>query len=446
MGSRLRFVLLCGDATRDRTDLIDEETIPTAYVRTVYNGATPSDRWLALPSDDAKTGALAIGRLPFRDPKEMDAYVDRVIRAETTPPADASRRTLRFVTSEGRFGPVVDNALESLFTKVVADNISPAYDVEVTFANPRSSYCWPPSRFHQHVISSLNEGCLFYTYVGHGFAQGFDALQVGESRYPILRSSDVPQVSVTGTPPAMFVIACTTATFDAPNEVGVGERLLARPNGPLAYWGATRICHPLWNSLVGRQIAIDAFEKPDLRLGELVNAAVDQVVKPDPARKDPMRGMIELVARGMLAGTVGADRLYLEGSWMYVLLGDPALKLPRPKEDLSPTAARTATGVSVKVAASLPDGTEVEMSVEVPRNVIVRRETKAGGTADEQMVARHDNANDKALARARGTMKGGIVTFEASIPEGWRTRALVVKANAVAGGDVHVGGIRLEAP
>ncbi len=349
----LRFVLLCGDATRDRTDLIDEETIPTAYVRTVYNGATPSDRWLALHSDDAKTGALAIGRLPFRDPKEMDAYVDRVIRAETTPPADVSRRTLRFVTSEGRFGPMVDNALESLFTKVVADNISPAYDVEVTFANPRSSYCWPPSRFHEHVISSLNEGSLFYTYVGHGFAQGFDALQVGASRYPILRSSDVPQVSITGTPPAMFVIACTTATFDAPNELGVGERLLARPNGPLAYWGATRICHPLWNSLVGRQIAIDAFLKPELRLGELLNAAVDQVVKPDPARKDPMRGMIELVARGMLAGTVGADRLYLEGSWMYVLLGDPALKLPRPKEDLTPTATRTANG-PVRDGGGLP--------------------------------------------------------------------------------------------
>lgn len=443
---RLRFVLLCGDATRDRTDLIDEETIPTAYVRTVYNGATPSDRWLALPSDDATTGALAIGRLPFRDPKEMDAYVDRVILAETTPRTDAGRRTLRFVTSEGRFGPTVDAALEGLFTKVVAENISPAYDVEVTFANPKSSYCWPPSRFHEKVISSLNEGSLFYTYVGHGFAQGFDALQVGDSRYPILRSSDVPQVSITGTPPAMFVIACTTATFDAPNEVGVGERLLARPNGPLAYWGATRVCHPLWNSLVGRQIAIDAFEKPDLRLGELLNASVDQVVKPDPARKDPQRGLIELVARNMLAGTVGADRLYLEGSWMYVLLGDPALELPRPREDLVPTATRTATGLSVKVEGALPDGAEVEMTVEVPRNAIVKRESKAGGTPDEKMAARHANSNDKALARARGTMKGGLVTFEVEVPEGWRTRALVVKASAVAGGDVHVGGIRMAAP
>jgi hypothetical protein len=237
----------------------------------------------------------------------------------------------------------------------------------------------------------------------------------------------------------MFVIACTRR-FDAPNEIGVEERLLARANGPLAYWGATRICHPLWNSLVGRQIAIGQPGGPPP--GRALNAAVDCQAR--SRAWTPCTAPV--VARGMLAGTVGADRLYLEGSWMYELLGDPALKLPRPKEDLTPTATRTANGLSVTVAGSLPDGTVVEMAVEVPRNVSVRRESKAGGTPDEQMIARHDNANDKALARARGKLKDGVVTFAAEIPEAWRTRALVVKASAVAGGDVHVGGIRLEAP
>ena len=60
-----------------------------------------------------------------------------------------------------------------------------------------------------------------------------------------------PNITVKGTPPAMFVIACTTALFDDPKIRSVGERLMDRWNGPLAYYGATRVCHPAWNSIVG---------------------------------------------------------------------------------------------------------------------------------------------------------------------------------------------------
>ena len=54
-------------------------------------------------------GGPSVGRLPFRKAAEMDAYVERLVRYETEPPADRSRRTLRFVTGEGL---VIDSRLQ----------------------------------------------------------------------------------------------------------------------------------------------------------------------------------------------------------------------------------------------------------------------------------------------------------------------------------------------
>src|SRR5262249_36175556 len=155
-------------ATLDRSDLAKEETIPTGYAPTKYNGATATDRVLVL-AEGAKTGGPAVGRLPFRTGAAMDAYVDRVIATETKPPADVTRRTLRFVTSEGRFGPAIDGLIERLFRGIVATRIPAAYDAEITFASATSDFLWPPRAFNEKVIQGINDGALFETYVGHGW-------------------------------------------------------------------------------------------------------------------------------------------------------------------------------------------------------------------------------------------------------------------------------------
>ena len=446
-GHTPRFLLLAGDAMRDVVD--DPRTsIPTAYGRTMYNGATASDRLLVRSGLDKGVKPPSVGRLPFRDAATMDAYVDRVIAYETKPPADATRRLLRFVTSEGRFGPIIDTLLQNLFENVVSEEIPPAYDVEVTFASANSAYCWPPSKFHEKVIGGLNEGALFYTYVGHGWAEGFDSLRVGKSRFPILRSQDVPQVNVTGTPPAMFVVACTTATFDDPDQTGVGELLLARPHGPLAYWGATRVCHPAWNSFIGRQIAMTIFKDPNRRIGEVLDAAVAAVLTPDP--EDKGRKVIEMGARTLTPGSVPLERILEEGASMYALLGDPAVRIALPKNDLVVTTALeevthgTDSPVTVTVKGPFADGTRVQTSIEVPRNVRVGRDVEKGLSPDDAMRARHASSNDKALVRGEAVAKGGVAEVTLAVPGPWARRTLIAKAWCLSGDDVHQGSASVE--
>jgi hypothetical protein len=443
-GSGPRYLLLVGDADRD---LGTKDTIPTFYTRSVYNGATATDRPYGQPkATDAGPGAI-VGRLPFSNPRTLDAYVDRVIQAETKPPADDSRRTLRFIASEGRFGPGIDAAIEMLFKKVVA-GLPASMDVQVTFARAASEYGWPAAEFNQKVIGDLNAGSLYFTYVGHGWWNGFDDLRVEGRRYPILKSEHVTQVDINGTRPAMFVIACTTALHDDPAIRSVGERLMDRWNGPLAYFGSTRVCHPVWNSILGRQLAIESFAAPGRRLGEIIETAVRlSHAKPDPKATDlesTNRRAIEGIAASMLRNTkVDIDRLKDEGASMYVLLGDPALKLPYPKEDLTVAAERTAQGVSVTVTGPIPDGTEVFAAVEVPRTTTLALERDTAWSPEETMRRRHARSNDKSLASANAIAKGGRATFTFAAGADRTDQPLFAKAHAVFGDDVHEGSVEL---
>jgi hypothetical protein len=440
-GTTPRFLLLCGDAAFDRVELSREETIPTAFVPTKYNGATASDRPMVLAADQ-RTGGPALGRLPFGAAPAMEAYVDRVIAAETKPPADASRRTLRFITSEGRFGPAIDGLIERLFRGIVATRIPPAYDAEITFASANSDFLWPPSDFNEKVIRGINDGALFHTYVGHGWWDGFDTLRYEGARYPILRDKDAERIDVRGTPPVMFVVACTTARFDDPRTVSIGERILAQPRGPLAYWGATRACHPAFNSMAGRQLAIEMFGDSKRRLGEIVRDAVDAVVAPKGA--DNERAAIRAGTMMMLPKGEDIDRLYVEGSLMYVLLGDPALRVPLPQGDLAIDVKPTPERLDATIRApGLPDGTEISASLEIRRDLMLDLPAVPAGLGreakEEAIRARHARANEKVVARAKVVAKGGAASVSFDVPEAWRGKKLCVKAWAVYGGDVHQG-------
>lgn len=434
-----RYVVLVGDADRDRATA---DTIPTRYARTVYNGATATDR--PYVTDDGGTVRASIGRLPFTDPAALDAYVDRVIRAETKPPVDATRRAVRFVTSEGRFGAQIDALLENLFKEIVATHIPAAYDVSVTFARAQSDYGWPAAQFNDKVLDDLNAGSLFFTYVGHGWWNGFDDLRVDGKRYPILKNQHVDRVAIRGTPPAMFVIACTTALFDDPEVRGVGERLLDRPLGPLAYSGATRVCHPAWNSIVGRELAREMFLGDGRRLGDMIEAAVTAGLGPIP-EKDVMRRVIEFGAATMLKGAkVDVARLKPEGAAMYVLLGDPALALPIPVPDLGVTATRVAEGVEIAVTGPLPDGTDVTLAVEVPRTVPLPFERDPAWGPEETMRRRHDRANEKTVAEVVVKAKDGKVRAVLPVAAKRLGERLLPTATATVGTVVHVGEAKLE--
>lgn len=445
----LRFVVLAGDATLDRTDMRREMVLPALMARTLYNGATAADRLYVMP-EDRVTGGPSIGRLPFDDAASMNAWVDRLVRYETSPPVDPSRRLMRFITSEGRFGPFIDGLLENKFQAVVTNDVPPAYDIEVTFAAPRSPRLWPPPELNAKVIDGFNQGCLFYTYVGHGFAEGFDTLRVDGQRYRILHADDVDRIACARTPPATFVFACTTALFDAPGVEGIGERLLANPAGPIAYWGATRICHPAANAMYGSTLArAMAEDEGGRRLGEILDVARDRMLDAGP---DSGLQFLQFVTN-LLARGADASRLNLEASWMYVLLGDPATRVAFPRGDVAVEATADGPELRVVLRAPLPDGTVLHASLEAPRNQPIHAPEPVTDPTDPAAFAtirqNHDRVNDLAYARRDVEVHGGRAELVFDLPapdDDARPARLVVKAWALTPDDVHQGAVVVDLP
>lgn len=418
-GPPLRYVLLAGDALRDRADLATAgapglETLPVLLARTIYNGATPADALFVERERDSGVGAPVVGRLPFRTRAEAAAFVERLIAYETRPPVDATRGRVDFLANEARFGPLIDRLIESFFRGVVTRMIPAEMEVGLTFASATSPFLWPPREFGAKVLDDINRGALFYTYVGHGFAQGFDSLQIGAERHGVLHLSDVPRVDIRGTPPVLFAIACTTAEFDHPARTGLGEALLARPRGPIAYVGATRICHPAGNVFLGRSLARAMFRAGTAgarRLGDVLARARDEVL--DPSNDD--RTELSMVTAGaLLALPPGSslERLKREALWLYNLLGDPATRLALPDLALGVEAARAGEDVEVAVTGA-PEGAVVEVRLVLPRDrmhpgrPITRGLAPLDRGASEAIRTNHAHANDKVLRRARGTVEGG---------------------------------------
>ena len=427
----LRYVLLVGDATLDRADLVETPVLPTPLARTKFNGATSSDRLYVRPASGDK-GGPSIGRLPFRSPSVLRAFVDRLIAYETAPPIDASRHRLRFMASEGRFGAQIDSLLESTFRRVLAKHIPPAFDVEVTFASLKSPYLWPPASLSQKVIDDINDGALFMTYVGHGFEKGFDTLRVGNRRFPIFSLKDVEQVETRGLPPVVMVVACTTAMFDGVRGPGVDEALLARPKGPIACWGATRICHPAANALLGLELgAALGAARPGTRLGDLLDSARDSALSGGRGIYATGAKLLMVLMR-MQGYDIDQQRLMAEASWMYTLLGDPATALALPKPDVRLGVAAALDGdVHVDVAVEAPDGAQVLLRRMRHRNDPPPPEPLPGPpldpSLDAALRARHARMNDMTLAWTEGTIQDGRValTLEGPAQAGEVVQAIV---------------------
>ena len=450
----LRYLLLAGDATLDRGDLVSEPTIPTRMTRTMYNGATASDQAYVRDPAAPFTGP-SVGRLPFSKPATLKTFVDRLIRYETEPPAAATRRLLRFVTSEGRFGALIDGLIERIFRNVLADYLPPAYEIEITFASQSSPFLWPPREFGDKVLSALNEGSLFYTYIGHGWAHGFDQLHVGRERFPILTTKDLPRVDIQGVPPVMLILACTTARFDYPRSEGIGELLLQDPEGPIAYWGATRICHPAANSLVGYRLAARMGNLPQgTRLGDLMRESWRDVTDPERNKNDPPQKLLR-GGLGLFLGGVPTRVLAREGREMFALLGDPATSVAFPQNDLSvqthveevaETDPPTPATVNVRVTGPFKAGTEVHVSLERLRNRTVHTPTRIEDVLDPTSApairANHATMNDWALLRRTVLAEDGGVDLEFPLP---KDRAgLLVKAWVRTKTDIHQGAALLE--
>lgn len=392
-----KFLLLAGDADR----------VPTFVRKAAY----VSERFASDP--DLATDQLfgpAAGRFPADSPAELRAMAEKTVEYETSTPPGPWRRRIAFVTGEGGFGALVDTVIERQFSTLVADAIPAGYDVETAYAKASSPYFFYAPKFNDNAVRLLNEGPLFYVYVGHGMRTRMDDVRYKDFLYPIFEGKDAARVESKAGLPILVSIACNTGEFDSRLSDSIGEELFKRRRGPAAFIGGTRVTQPYGNALLGRHLIRQVFQSNARTLGEAMAGARDAVLGADDS---PLRLQADALA-ALVQGPGSLEPMRKDVILHYNLLGDPALAIRRPGHGLGvETRGPARPGRPLPLAGWAKDAPRVTLSLECPRDRFSTSTELGEGEIETAVARRYAAANEKALVRLDAPVFDGA--FEAVI-------------------------------
>ena len=445
----LKYIWLIGDTPsfgKANDSTISTDYLPAQAIRKY--GSDPeiaSDQPFA-DLDDDHVPDLVIGRLPVNTPNELSEQISKIIRYEQQSLGESRlpwKRKINFVAGTGGFGLVVDQMIEKVSKRVISDLIPPEFKTSMTYASWTSPYCPDPRKFSDEAIARLNEGCLFWVYVGHGQPHQLDFVRTPVGGYPILHPQQLPEVqSMTGCPIAIL-LACYTGAFDLVDDC-VAEQLMKRPAGPVAVLCGTRVTTPYGMSLMSIHLMEQYFERRVETLGELMLAAKRSLILEDAesrlSAEDSSTGeldqrtllcqQIELLNRALGQPGVDQDRERLEHAYLFHLLGDPLLRLPHPQKlELDvPLEAKPAERVVITGVA--PHAGELRLQLSYARDRLVhrtqrRQEFNRDPAALTQYQAVYEAANDRECVSTSTPLEAGPFAIELEIPEWARGRCVV---------------------
>jgi hypothetical protein len=406
-GGKLRFVLIVGDVN----------AVPCAYVMAQAINAYERDPRIATDNayadlDGDHIPDLAIGRMPARTPEEAKALLAKVIAYETSKDFTRWRRKVNLIAGVGGFGVMQDWAIETLTNMLLRDNVPLRYEVSLTYGSPKSPYCPHPRDFAGVALERFNEGALFVAYVGHGHATGVDEIRYEGKRYPILAKQHLPLIESKHGAPISVFLACSTGKYDGKKEC-LAVEILRRPRGPVAIIASSRVSMPYANGMFAKEILDAAFIGEAETLGELMVRAKRRLVTPD--QNDERRRLIETIAATFYKPTDPKGRAVerREHVHLYNLLGDPAMRIPRPAALTVTCAQEISAGKRLKIVGESSMAGDLLVELARMRSAPVSPRP-AGDKSRKAFNRAYRDANNRIVSAFVSKMKAG--RFEVVLP------------------------------
>jgi hypothetical protein len=361
----LKYVLLVGDAWPVESQAAAERGVPADHAAAEVNVRWGSEPEIATDNGYADLDGdlvpdVAVGRLPVRSAAELQGLVARIRRYEEAELRGEWRRRVNFVAGVGGFGAIADRAIEAAARSIIGQGVPACYVTSMTHASWQSPYCPDPARFRETVCRRIDEGCLFWVYIGHGQRREVDRLRTPEGAYGILSADDAAKLRAEAHPPIAVLLACYTGAFDG-DEDCLAESLLRAPGGPIAVLAGSRVTMPYGMSVLGMELIAEVFGSGSGTLGELVMRAKRNTLRAE--RRDAQSQAIDALAR--MLSPAGHDLLAerREHVLLFNLLGDPLLRLRLPEQAEVIADGRTAAGsqLQVRVRSRLIGRAKVEL-------------------------------------------------------------------------------------
>ncbi|MGL4550487.1 MAG: C25 family cysteine peptidase [Gemmataceae bacterium] len=405
------WVLLLGAVEADDPDAV----VPAHPGSASRMLGQPTDAAYGCP-DGTRLPAAAVGRLPARTEAEARAMVRKVIAFEQSPPG-AWKRRLTVLAGIPAFNPVVDQLVESVaFARF--ERIDPAWAGQAVYTSPSSRFRLPGRLLRSKSLELLGRGQMVTLYLGHSDATG---LYGGDA--PFLSRADFASARMPHG--GLFVtFGCLGCQLAGKDGEGYGVAAVRNPEGPVGVIGSHGICFAAMVQLASDGLFEKAFAgRMPARLGDCWLAALGGVAG----------GRIDFLSYRLLDAVDGDRKIpqatqrqeHLE---MFVLLGDPATRLPAVDDDIDLTVPEEVTpGGVLRLRGTLPErlsGAAVEVVVE--RTPASAPEGPAAGEGVEDF----ERANRFEVARTTLLTRGRRFGTELGLPESLPWRKLIVRVRA----------------
>ncbi|MBQ4215177.1 MAG: type IX secretion system sortase PorU, partial [Bacteroidales bacterium] len=318
-GKKLKYVLLFGDGTfANKTIDFNGPYIFTFQTKETLNEdySLCSDDFFGLldknsgvKSNDTFVGELkvAIGRLPVTTKSEAEHITDKIIQYSTNPLYRGDwQNYLCFLADDANENQTTHmNDADLLCTSITKSY--PQFNFDKIYADAYKQVRSSAGERYPDVVKAINDriqkGCLIFNYSGHGNETRMMAEYAVEA-------TSVESWKNTTKLPFFIAAACNIAHFDY-NGTSLGEKLLTQKNGGgIGIISATRYSYASANYTLCDNIYKYIFDLDTLQQPRTIGEAF------------------------LLAKANTANDMY-QNKRVYILLGDPALRLAVPKYSIA---------------------------------------------------------------------------------------------------------------
>jgi hypothetical protein len=396
----------------------------------------PSDHGFGSPGDDC-AATVAVGRFPARTEEEARQMVKKTLALEVDRKPGEWRRRLTVLAGVPAFNPVVDALVERV-AMARLERLDLAWSGRAIYHNAQSRFCLPDRQLHDRARDYVEAGQALTLYLGHSWPGG---LWGNGARF--LDRDDWAKLSIPRGAGIFATFGCYGCQLCGKEGEGYGVAAMRNPEGPVAVIGAHGICFAAMVNLA----ADGLFESmltgsPPERLGDCW-LAVQRGLAKGPINPVTFK-LLDMVDGDDSIPEATQRREHLE---MFLLLGDPALRLPiMPGDVRLSTAEIVSPGdkltVRGKVSGRL-EGANVRIALERPSTSLPSDlqalPPKPGKDRDEAMAVNHERANRFVLQSAEAEVKDG--TFEAhfSLPDKLPWPRVVIRAYAATASQEGLG-------
>lgn len=249
---RARYAVFVGDACYDPKNYLgfgEFDLVPTKLIDTVFMEAS-SDDWLADFNGDG-VPELSVGRLPMRTGEETERLVAKIIGYDQSIPPDEmmlvadSNDEYDFEAASAQLHPLVP-----IDARAVDLNRGQMGDAAAKAA----------------LLGAITQGLRYVNYTGHG--------NVNQWRGNLLTNEDAAVLDNPDHLPVFLMMTCLNGYFNDPALDSIAEKLLMNPRGgAVAVWTSTGQTLPAGQWAINREMYVQMFSAPQVRIGDAARAA-----------------------------------------------------------------------------------------------------------------------------------------------------------------------------